>query len=71
MSLDAGALERGGRQARIVNALSHPDLIHLVLIVSAFGKTDGFVVLPAVAAPAFFLAVLVAWNDRRLTRSIA
>ena len=58
--------------SRIADALSRRDFIYLVLILSAFGKADWFIVLSAIAVPAFFLAVLVvAWNDRRVARSVA
>jgi phosphatidylglycerophosphate synthase len=58
--------------SRIADALSRRDFIYLVLIMSAFGKADWFIVLSAVAVPAFFLALLVvAWNDRRVARSVS
>lgn len=58
--------------SRIADALSRRDFIYLVLIMSALGKADWFIVLSAIAVPAFFLAVLVvAWNDRRVARSAA
>jgi phosphatidylglycerophosphate synthase len=56
--------------SRIADALSRRDFIYLVLIMSAFGVADWFVVSSAIAVPAFFLAlVAVAWNDRRIARS--
>ena len=56
--------------SRIADALSRRDFIYLVLIMSAFGFADWFVVSSAIAVPAFFLAlVAVAWNDRRIARS--
>ena len=56
--------------SRIADALSRRDFIYLVLILSAFGLADWFVVSSAIAVPAFFLAlVAVAWNDRRIARS--
>jgi len=55
--------------SRIVDALSRRDFIYLVLIMSAFGKADWFVVSAALATPVFFLAaVAVAWNERRLAK---
>lgn len=58
--------------SRIADALSRRDFIYLVLIMSVFGKADWFIVLAAVAVPAFFLALLVvAWNDRRVARSVS
>lgn len=56
--------------SRIADALSRRDFIYLVLIMSAVGLADWFVVASAIAVPAFFLAlVAVAWNDRRIARS--
>ncbi len=64
------AIHRETAVSRIADALSRRDFIYLVLIMSAFGKADWFVVLSAFAVPAFFLALLaVAWNDRRVARS--
>ncbi len=58
--------------SRVADALSRRDFIYLVLILSAFGKADWFVVLAAAAVPTFFLAVVVvAWNDRRAARSVS
>ena len=56
--------------SRVADALSRRDFIYLVLIMSAFGIGDWFVVSSAIAVPVFFLAlVAVAWNDRRIARS--
>jgi phosphatidylglycerophosphate synthase len=56
--------------SRVADALSRRDFIYLVLIMSAFGIADWFVISSAIAVPAFFLAlVAVAWNDRRIARS--
>jgi len=56
--------------SRVADALSRRDFIYLVLIMSAFGLADWFVVSSAIAVPAFFFAlVAVAWNDRRIARS--
>jgi phosphatidylglycerophosphate synthase len=56
--------------SRVADALSRRDFIYIVLIMSAFGIADWFVVSSAIAVPAFFLAlVAVAWNDRRIARS--
>lgn len=66
------ATHRETAVSRIADALSRRDFIYLVLIMSAFGKADWFIVLSAVAVPAFFLALLVvAWNDRRVARSVS
>src|SRR5438552_18137450 len=55
--------------SRVADALSRRDFIYLVLILSAFGKADWFIVLAAGAVPAFFLAlVVIAWNERRTSR---
>ena len=63
------AVHRETTVSRIADALSRRDFIYLVLILSAFGWADCFVVAAAFAVPAFFLALLVvAWNDRRATR---
>jgi phosphatidylglycerophosphate synthase len=58
--------------SRAADAASRRDFIYLVLIMSAIGKANWFVVLAAFAVPAFFLAlIVVAWNDRRVARSAA
>ena len=52
--------------SRIADALSRRDFIYLVLILSLFGKADWFIVLAAVAVPAFFLVVVgIALFERR------
>lgn len=64
------ALHQETTISRIADALSRRDFIYLVLIMSAFGLADWFVVSSAIAIPAFFLTlVAVAWNDRRIARS--
>ena len=64
------AVHRETALSRVADALSRRDFIYLVLIMSAFGLGDWFVVSSAIAVPAFFLAlVAVAWNDRRIARS--
>jgi phosphatidylglycerophosphate synthase len=66
------ATRRETTVSRIADAVSRRDFIYLVLIMSAFGKADWFIVLAAIAVPAFFLALLVvAWNDRRVARSVS
>lgn len=60
------------RLSRLTDAVSRRDFIYLVLIMSAFGVADWFVLSSAVAVPVYFLALLViAWNDRRVARSAA
>jgi phosphatidylglycerophosphate synthase len=44
--------------SRVADALSRRDFIYLVLILSLFGKADWFVVLSAVAVPAYFLVLV-------------
>jgi phosphatidylglycerophosphate synthase len=44
--------------SRAADALSRRDFIYLVLILSAFGKASWFLVLAAVGAPIFFLALV-------------
>ena len=52
--------------SRIADALSRRDFIYLVLILSLFGKADWFIVLAAVAVPAFLLVVVgIALFERR------
>lgn len=66
------AVQRETTISRMADALSRRDFIYLVLIMSAFGFADWFVISSAIAVPAFFLAlVAVAWNDRRIARSAA
>jgi 1L-myo-inositol 1-phosphate cytidylyltransferase / CDP-L-myo-inositol myo-inositolphosphotransferase len=56
--------------SRIADAVSRRDFIYLILIMSAFGVADWFVVSSAVIIPVYFLVLLVvAWNDRRVARS--
>jgi phosphatidylglycerophosphate synthase len=45
--------------SRIVNALARRDFIYVVLALSLFGKANWFLVLAAVGAPAFFLALVL------------
>lgn len=60
----------GSTIARVVDALSGRDFIYLVLLLSAFGKADWFVVVAAFAVPAYFVAlVAVALSDRRALAS--
>ncbi|HTY41103.1 MAG TPA: CDP-alcohol phosphatidyltransferase family protein [Thermoanaerobaculia bacterium] len=58
--------------SKVADAVSRRDFIYLILIMSAFGVADWFVVSSAVIIPVYFLALLaVAWNDRRAARSPA
>ena len=58
--------------SRLADAVSRRDFIYLILIMSAFGVADWFVISSAVITPAYFLALLiVAWNDRRVARSVS
>jgi phosphatidylglycerophosphate synthase len=56
--------------SKVADAVSRRDFIYLILIMSAFGVADWFVVSSAVIIPVYFLVLLVvAWNDRRVARS--
>jgi len=56
--------------SKVADAVSRRDFIYLILIMSAFGIADWFVVSSAVIIPIYFLVLLVvAWNDRRVARS--
>jgi phosphatidylglycerophosphate synthase len=56
--------------SKVADAVSRRDFIYLILIMSAFGVADWFVVSSAVIIPIYFLVLLVvAWNDRRVARS--
>jgi phosphatidylglycerophosphate synthase len=58
--------------SRMTDAVSRRDFIYLILIMSAFGVADWFVISSAFIIPLYFLALLViAWNDRRVARSAA
>jgi phosphatidylglycerophosphate synthase len=58
--------------SRMTDAVSRRDFIYLILIMSIFGLADWFVISSAIMIPLYFLALLViAWNDRRATRSAA
>ncbi len=60
------ATEGETRLSRVADAVSRRDFIYLVLILSAFGKAHWFVVLAAVGAPVFFLALTaIASAERR------
>ena len=51
--------------SRVADALSRRDFIYLVLILSLFGKADWFIVVSAVAVPAFFLVLVgIALSER-------
>ena len=55
-----------GPGARLANALARRDFIYLVLALSLFGKANWFLVLAAVGAPAFFVAlVLLGWRPEK------
>jgi len=52
--------------SRIADALSRRDFIYLVLILSLFGKARWFLVLAAIGAPMYFLALTaIAFAERR------
>jgi hypothetical protein len=52
--------------SRVADALSRRDFIYLVLILSLFGKARWFLVLAAVGAPVYFLALTaIALAERR------
>ena len=58
------------RLSRMADALARRDFIYLVVILSAFGKAHWFLVMAAIGAPAFFLAlVAIDLSSRRLGRS--
>ncbi|HEY6930865.1 MAG TPA: CDP-alcohol phosphatidyltransferase family protein [Thermoanaerobaculia bacterium] len=48
-----------GPGSRLANALARRDFIYLVLALSLFGKANWFLVLAAVGAPAFFIALVL------------
>jgi phosphatidylglycerophosphate synthase len=48
-----------GPGARLANALARRDFIYLVLALSLLGKAHWFLVLAAVGAPAFFVAIVL------------
>ncbi len=50
--------ERSTRLSRIADELSRRDFIYLVLILSAFGKAQWFLVMAAVGAPIYFLVLV-------------
>jgi phosphatidylglycerophosphate synthase len=54
--------------SRVADALSRRDFIYLVLILSAFGKAQWFLVMAAVGAPIYFLILAgIALGERRRT----
>jgi 1L-myo-inositol 1-phosphate cytidylyltransferase / CDP-L-myo-inositol myo-inositolphosphotransferase len=58
------------RLSRMADALARRDFIYLVVVLSAFGKAHWFLVMAAIGAPAFFLAlVAIDLSSRRLGRS--
>jgi len=60
----------GTRLSRMADALARRDFIYLVVVLSAFGKAHWFLVMAAIGAPAFFLAlVAIDLSTRRLGRS--
>jgi phosphatidylglycerophosphate synthase len=64
------AMEGETKLSKVADAVSRRDFIYLILIMSAFGVADWFVVSSAVIIPIYFLVLLVvAWNDRRVARS--
>jgi hypothetical protein len=60
------------RISRVADALARRDFIYLVVILSAFGKAHWFLVLAAIGAPLFFIAlVAIEVSGRRLGRSFS
>lgn len=60
------------RLSKVADAVSRRDFIYLILIMSAFGVADWFVISSALIIPLYFVVLLViAWNDRRVARSAA
>jgi phosphatidylglycerophosphate synthase len=58
------------RLSRMADALARRDFIYLVVVLSAFGKAHWFLVMAAIGAPGFFLAlVVIDLSSRRLGRS--
>jgi phosphatidylglycerophosphate synthase len=58
------------RLSRMADALARRDFIYLVVVLAAFGKVHWFLVMAAIGAPAFFLAlVVIDLSSRRLGRS--
>jgi phosphatidylglycerophosphate synthase len=57
------------RLSRVADALSRRDFIYLVLILSLFGKARWFLVLAAVGAPVYFLALTAISLAERRPRS--
>jgi len=57
------------RLSRVADALSRRDFIYLVLILSLFGKARWFLVLAAVGAPVYFLALTAITLAERRPRS--
>ena len=58
------------RLSRMADALARRDFIYLVVVLAAFGKAHWFLVMAAIGAPAFFLAlVVIDLSGRRLGRS--
>ena len=55
--------------SRAADALSRRDFIYLVLILSAFGKANWFLVLAAIGAPVFFLVLVGLAANERTNRS--
>ena len=66
------AVEGETRLSNVADAVSRRDFIYLILIMSAFGWADWFVISSAFIIPLYFVVLLViAWNDRRVARSAA
>lgn len=60
------------RLSRIADTLARRDFIYLIVLLSAFGKAHWFLVLAAIGAPLFFLAlVVIDAAGRRLGRSFS
>ena len=64
------AASGGSALSRAADALSRRDFIYLVLILSAFGKAQWFLVMAAVGAPIYFLVLVwIALGERRVARN--
>jgi len=48
----------GSRLSRLADALARRDFIYLVVVLAAFGKAHWFLVMAAIGAPLFFLALI-------------
>jgi phosphatidylglycerophosphate synthase len=51
--------------ARFAEAFSHRDFIYLVILMAAFGKAHGFLILASIGTPIFLVLLLWVWARRR------